>query len=294
MPSPRLKGRIRNAFGRLANKFRRTKKQPNYSNSVKTQQSASGYNGSNAEALIKHHSLAHEEYQKLIEDVDKKIEDCETNLGITTAENEKKQTEINELKAQLKAYSDMINTNEKQVSDLKDELEKCTTANKETTHKQGGGSSHRSSRKSRKQKKQTIMPIQKDPIKQPGDINYMTGDEMYTEYIKLKEAATGNKITTWQRKFVNSIDGYINKLVRDGRTDLKTDKAKEQEIRKILNRWQTYNPNERMQVKLVGEPNKLVNNRPDGYIWYQGHLYRNKLNKAFNNNNFVYPGYGTF
>jgi len=309
MPAPTLKG-IRNAVGRFAAKFRRTKKQPskqlntpglpknsaivrhNHVNSMEDlikilttakkncESNISDLSNRNKQLLETLQNYNKLNYTEQIKNLTSQVNGCESDLAHANGYSDKQQTEINELKAQIHNYQRILEDSNKTNRDLQDELVKCEGSQ---SHKLSRGSS-RSQKSGSRRSTMANSSHNRKPIS-------MTGAEMYNEYKRIK--ALTQKPTTWQRNFVNSIDDYITNLIKGGRRDLDTDKAKQEEILKVLNRWQTYNPSYRMPDKLIGDPTKLINNRPDDYIWYQGKLYADKTKNAFPvNNAFGYPGYG--
>lgn len=205
MPVPTLKG-IRNAVGRFANKFRRTKKQPfkqlntpslpknsaivrqNHVNSMEDYISELATAKKNSESKIldlsnrnKQLSEILQNYNKLnyteqIKNLTSQVGGCESDLVHANDYSYKQQEEINELKAQLKNYERIIEDSNKTNRDLQDELVKCEGRQ---SRKLSIGSSRGRKSGSRRSTMANQSHNQKPvSIKPLGDINYMTGDEV--------------------------------------------------------------------------------------------------------------------
>ena len=156
MPSPTLKG-IRNAVGRFAAKFRRTKKQPNtipttvYNNvneQTKNKRRINQYSRltkkllecekcklEKSEISSKYKSLINSlsiNNIQTIKDLSMQKTGCESDLQVSNRESEAKQSELNKLKSELnelkrvvRNYEAIINDTNKQSQALAEELAEC-------------------------------------------------------------------------------------------------------------------------------------------------------------------------
>ena len=109
--APTLKG-IKNAFGKFADKFRRRTKKPENSNNL--------IKYSNANEQVKNKRRI-AQYVGLTG----KLHGCEHDLSVAVVENEKQQTEINELKRTITNYERIAARDNKINQELQDELVQC-------------------------------------------------------------------------------------------------------------------------------------------------------------------------
>jgi hypothetical protein len=108
--APTLKG-IKNAFGKFAHKFRRTKKPDNSKTLIKY---------SNANEQVKNKRRI-DQYVGLTG----KLHGCERDLSISVDDNAKKHDEINKLKHAITNYEAIVAHNNKINQELQDELAQC-------------------------------------------------------------------------------------------------------------------------------------------------------------------------
>ncbi len=256
---------IKNAFGRFADKFRcRTKKPDNSNNRIK-------YSNTNEQVKNRHRI---NQYVELTN----KLSGCKRNLPILVTQNAKQHDEINELKHIIQNYERIAADSDKLNRELQDELAQCQGSK---SRKQGS-SGRRSSRRSTKSgnKRSSQPPTHEITHKQHGDINYLTGQEMYDEYQRLTKMDS-SKLTPYQKAFIDSITNLDRAILKRG---FVTPSDHKRELLKVLNRWQSYNPSSRMPERFSVPPHNLLNNRPPAYIKYQSKMYADKTRNAFPNN----------
>jgi len=310
----------------IARKFRRTKKptpahQPNtqlmnHSNAEALKQQRildhEAYQKLfNEEGKIR--TSAHiESMNRLLEELNMKQQGCERDLSIAVKENENKQTEINELKSTIINYESIAARDNKLNRELQDELAQCpdrksrklvssgrrntvptstvtppnstvTPPNSTVTPPTSTGTRRSGGSRSRK----STPTIVHTPL---SDIQNLTGQEMYDEYLKLTDPKYKKTITPYQHNYIKVINEQIEKIVDRG---VKNPEEVKLALLKVLDRWQGYNPFTKGTETTITKNKTLLNNRPPEYITYHSTLFDAKNKHALNvNNGFGYGGYG--